>query len=530
MVTDNTIAIQLELQGNFAKDLEKSAEKWEQTLGKGAQDIKAAVADMGKRFGGHFMEYSKADKEERKNLPPGKGIPEKGAQVMSKMLMGEKGIGGMAKDMKGMAASQIPFGKALGKGGAIGGGMAAVGSILGIVKKAFGSSSILNTVAKSFWTIMGTMADIILMPMLPYMFKFLQWMMTSVMPWVLKVSEGVGALLKGNPGPLYEMLYKLLIDVVKEAVILIVKAIPHIIPFLAKMILGILKGLGKGLLGIFGFHQGGIASYHSGGTVPGGPQSEQVALLQGGETVIPRMDTVKKSVFGWFSGTSKMIDKTKDRMSRWVDEDIRKEGGTGGFWQRWYDSMVGASILPETKKGVQGWFSETEEESKSLKDKIWGWISDNAVTNFFSDIWGSIAGALSDIWGGKYSEGHKKYEGEPGGKPTYKGIWGFLQWLKDQIPSWDWIKGKIGEGVGQIGDIGDWIGKKLSGLWGGRRGPGVTEWGSTNTTDKNQYHGIWGKVLSFYDKIPTWDQIKDKVAEIGGGGFCCCWWWWWWWW
>ena len=93
MVTDNTIAIQLELQGNFAKDLEKSAEKGEQTLGKGAQDLKAAVADMGKRFGGHLMEYSKADKEERKNLPGGKGIPEKGAQVMSKMLMGEKGIG-----------------------------------------------------------------------------------------------------------------------------------------------------------------------------------------------------------------------------------------------------------------------------------------------------------------------------------------------------------------------------------------------------------------------------------------------------
>ena len=103
--------------------------------------------------------------------------------------------------------------------------MAGIGSILGIVKKAFGSSSILNTVAKSFWTIMGTMADIILMPMLPYMFKFLQWMMTSVMPWVLKVSEGVSSLLKGDLGPLYEIGYKLIWDVLRAAVGLILKSV-----------------------------------------------------------------------------------------------------------------------------------------------------------------------------------------------------------------------------------------------------------------------------------------------------------------
>ena len=45
------------------------------------------------------------------------------------------------------------------------------------------------------------MMDMLLMPMLPHMMKFLQWMMTSVMPVVMRVSQAIADLLKGNAGP-----------------------------------------------------------------------------------------------------------------------------------------------------------------------------------------------------------------------------------------------------------------------------------------------------------------------------------------
>jgi len=134
-------------------------------------------------------------------------------------------------------------------------------------------------------------------------------------------------------------------------------------------------------------------SYHEGGKVPGGPQSEQLALLQGGEEVLPRMDTVKQSVHQshtdamgtvkqsvqeWFGSTADMIEKTKNRLTRWTDEDIRKETSTGGFWQVWYDRMVGTSILPESKEGVQGWFGDMKDGAEDLKDRLFDWIGDNS--------------------------------------------------------------------------------------------------------------------------------------------------------
>ena len=140
MTTDNTISVQLEIAG--LEQFVKSAAQLEKGMGKTAQDLKAAVQDMGKRVGGSFMQYSRATDDEQKNLPGGRGKSEKLGMLGSKMMMGEKGFGGLAKDMKGMATQNIPMGKAFAAGGLAGVAMAGIGSILGIVKKAFGSSSI----------------------------------------------------------------------------------------------------------------------------------------------------------------------------------------------------------------------------------------------------------------------------------------------------------------------------------------------------------------------------------------------------
>ena len=156
---------------------------------------------------------------------------------------------------------------------------------------------------------------------------------------------------------------------------------------------------------LLGFHEGGLVPndgklmrFHDGGKVPGGRKDEHLALLQGGEYVIPRMDNAKKSVQSFYSGQADMAEGTGKKVDRWVTEDTRKEKGTGGFWNQWYLRMVGQSVLPESKDSVQGWFEETENEATSLKDKIWGWVSNNSVVNFFKKMYGWITGALGAIW------------------------------------------------------------------------------------------------------------------------------------
>ena len=150
MVSENTLSVDLKLLG--IEKLEKAVDQLEKGMGKTAQDLKAAVQNMADtaktsagRAGSSFMEYSKADKEGKQRMrDAGMGKSEKLGALGSKMMMGEKGFGGLAKDMKGMATQNIPMGKAFAAGGAAGVAMAGIGTIMGIVKKAFGSSSILS--------------------------------------------------------------------------------------------------------------------------------------------------------------------------------------------------------------------------------------------------------------------------------------------------------------------------------------------------------------------------------------------------
>ena len=215
-MAEETLKIDVEFAN--ADAVVKGMQQMDQNLGKRLSDLKGFVTSMAKDLGASketrsriksgFMAHGRGE-----DLPEGMGGKEKLGVQLGKVLTGSKGFEGLGKQMKGIAASNIPMGKAFAAGGMMGGAMAGVGAILGIVKNALGQSSIFNTVAKSFWTIMGTMADIILMPMLPYMFKFIQWMMTSVMPWVLKVSEAVGSLLQGDASKLTKIFWKLLWDV-----------------------------------------------------------------------------------------------------------------------------------------------------------------------------------------------------------------------------------------------------------------------------------------------------------------------------
>ncbi|MAH46541.1 hypothetical protein CMI37_11990, partial [Candidatus Pacearchaeota archaeon] len=108
----------------------------------------------------------------------------------------------------GSIVNQIPgggfftdIGKAFKSGGLFVGVLAGIGSLVSIVKSGFGASQIWGTMSQTFFKTMGMLVDMMLMPMMPYMMKGLQWLLSegpaiakqlsSVLVFFAKIIEGI---------------------------------------------------------------------------------------------------------------------------------------------------------------------------------------------------------------------------------------------------------------------------------------------------------------------------------------------------
>ena len=153
-----------------------------------------------------FVTTSKGEQAEAGALSKGGGT----GAVLSKALLGKEGMGGLKETMKGVGTKMIPLSGAMAKGGAIGAMGAGVGMIVGFLGKALGSSGIFSGVAGSFWKIAGIMIDMLLMPMLPYLMKFLQFMLTTILPLFQEIGKALGAMFSGDMAPLFKVLMKVI--------------------------------------------------------------------------------------------------------------------------------------------------------------------------------------------------------------------------------------------------------------------------------------------------------------------------------
>jgi len=102
-------------------------------------------------------------------------------------------LGKLAKMMPagGMLAD---VGKAFKQGGMMTGVTAGVVSIVGFFKGMLSQSKIFSTVAQTFFKIVGVMLDMMLMPLLPYFMRFLQWWMSKGISWATDMGAKIAVI------------------------------------------------------------------------------------------------------------------------------------------------------------------------------------------------------------------------------------------------------------------------------------------------------------------------------------------------
>ena len=401
----------------------------------------------------------------------GMGSPEKWGSRLGTMLMGPKGFGekgGIKDQLKGMATSLVPMGGALKAGGMVGAGIALVGGILGIIKQAFGASSIWNGVAGQFFKIAGYMMDMLLMPMLPHMMKFLQWMMTSVLPVVMRVSQAIADLLKGNAAPLVQAIF---MGLIKAMVYSLTSFWPTVIKVLAKAIGSAINP----------FNYGGGGGGGGGGSYVGGD-----------------MNAANRK---YGSSSQSAAEKASRDLNRFVDTDAAKNKS---FFDKWSWSMFKGSLLPEIQDSIHGFFDGITDAVGGVWDSIWSWISSRG--DWLGDVWGSLK---EKFWSVIHVIGGFFTGKDTEGSPVEHSIPGYIGKAVDGVTS------GIGSSVLFLGDLWDKIWTKVKEVWGewAPGGEGIRGWIYDNTVAK----------------IPSWDTVKDGILALGGkiidiGGSIRKWW------
>jgi len=249
---------------------------------------------------------------------------------------------------------------------AIGTGMAAV---VGLFTKWIMSSQTFQTMAGGVFKILSAMADLFLMPFIPLMTRFAQWMISN-MPQMLAAGQKVADVVtrffdrwierRDNQRQMHS-----------EAVATVQAG-----PMGSKEKYG--GGFKGGVKSLAAFQgaayemDGGMAAMpgnwwsnnrQMGGKVPGSPGQGVPTMLHGGEIVIPQ-DIAAGS--NQFSG----------RVAAWIERFQQKELGPGGVLEQWYDKMFGHSIIPEMWANIRGMFVSMQEESATTGNRI-GQDTDN---------------------------------------------------------------------------------------------------------------------------------------------------------
>jgi len=97
-------------------------------------------------------------------------------------------LGRLARMMPG-GSMFADVGKAFKQGGIMTGMVAGVVSIVGFFKSALSMSKIFTTISQTFMKVVGVMLDMMLMPLLPYFMRFLQWWMSAGIKWAQDMGQ-----------------------------------------------------------------------------------------------------------------------------------------------------------------------------------------------------------------------------------------------------------------------------------------------------------------------------------------------------
>ena len=404
-----------------------------------------------------FVTTAKGEQAEAGAMARGGGT----GALLSKSLMGKEGFGGLKETMKGVGTKMIPLSGAMAKGGAIGAMGAGVGMIVGFLGKALGSSGIFSGVAGSFWKIAGIMIDMLLMPMLPYLMKFLQFMLTTILPLFQEIGKAIGALFSGDFGPLFKVMWK----VIKLALFELSLIVPKLI---AKALWDALVGILKAVLPFGGGGGGG-----PGFSAPmqhrrnRGKQGYQVGnsterTVDDVSSVYTTMsDEGNKLARATTAKTNELNHKTKTGM-----DQFGKESGITrpGSW------------LTGTHEGISGFYTNMTSKGGGLANSLFGWLDGIDWSIFDIDwggIFGSIWGAITGFFTGKDDEG------------------------KEVSPSIPGMIGGIGEAI-HFPAMSD-LAKSVSDyVW-------------------TQAQYTWWKISDFFtceipNKIPTWEEIWAGIT------------------
>ena len=477
-----------------------------------------------------FVTTAKGEQAEAGAMARGGGT----GALLSKSLMGKEGFGGLKETMKGVGTKMIPLSGAMAKGGAIGAMGAGVGMIVGFLGKALGSSGIFSGVAGSFWKIAGIMIDMLLMPMLPYLMKFLQFMLTTILPLFQEIGKAIGALFSGDFGPLFKVMWK----VIKLALFELSLIVPKLI---AKALWDALVGILKAVLPFGGGGGGG-----PGFSAPmqhrrnRGKQGYQVGnsterTVDDVSSVYTTMsDEGNKLARATTAKTNELNHKTKTGM-----DQFGKESGITrpGSW------------LTGTHEGISGFYTNMTSKGGGLANSLFGWLDGIDWSIFDIDwggIFGSIWGAITGFLTGKDDEGKEVSPSIPGmiggigeaihfpamsdlAKSVSDYVWTQAQytWWKisdfftceipNKIPTWEEIWAGITgwwDGLkGLAGSAGTWVKEKAKAIW-GTWGGTTTHQGETVVTEPT---GIAGIIPNLIAKMPSWSTIWSTITGWWNG-------------
>jgi hypothetical protein len=334
-------------------------------------------------------------------MPPSK-LGMAGA-VGIKALTGSQGMGGLKKQLGGMTGPIGKMGSALGKGGIIGIATAGIGAITGIITKALGSSSIFTGVAAQFWKIAGVMVDMLLMPLLPYMMKFIQWMMVTVMPEIMKVSAGISKALGGDVGPLIVAVFNLYKLLMTELYIKIPMLIGDMLTVWWKN-----SGVPSWMGGEKGATMKSVREDREiGKNKKEVERQRRKELGYGGRLKEDNpMTTAAIGAIGSLLGMGKKQQEFGENMQ---DDAAKAEGELAQFvdkeknvgkswWQSFSQFFYKGSVLPNIKKDTQGYLENLGKEVGNTSDGLFSWIG-GVDWSIFGKIGTMIMDAASGVWG-----------------------------------------------------------------------------------------------------------------------------------
>lgn len=396
------------------------------------------------------------------------------------------------------------------KGGGMMAGVATgITAAVAILTNIMKSSQVFQNLAGTVFKVLGFMADVFLMPFIPMMMRFVQWMLTH-MPEIQAAGEKVANFVEKlvnilgysggqteagkEAGGVKGMAQRGLGFVTSR----------HGIAGIAGGAM-IASGVGAPLgVGMVAYSASGLQSgkYQLGGRVPGGPGGEVPAMLHGGEIVVPQdIAAAGKGMSG--------------RVAAWIERFQQKEMGPSGVMGKWYDSMFGSSILPDIWNNIRGLMVSIEGEADTAGKNVAS--SSASIDEDNKGFWASlkIGETLGNIWGNI--------------KEFFKGIGESLGnfWDSLPIPEIDFggVMNTIGEKFGQVKDaimsfftetIPQWYNNTIDYLWSlpGRFWNTMTNVGS----NVGEFMGrVWDAIKSFFtDTIPRWfGNVISSLAGLG---------------